>query len=157
QVALPSSLFLDQGHIKTICTKAQFQREACPRESIYGHVRAYTPLLEEPLEGEAILRSSANVLPDLVFVLKGHGIEVDVAGKIDSVNGGLRGTFTQIPDAPVSKFELLLEGGKKGLLVVSARNLCAKRQLADSKFIGHANKGLIWKPEVRAECGKAKK
>ncbi|HEY2334884.1 MAG TPA: hypothetical protein VGH58_07760 [Solirubrobacterales bacterium] len=157
QVALPSSLFLDQGHIKTICTKGQFARHACPPESVYGHVRAYTPLLEEPLEGDAILRSSSNVLPDLVFVLKGHGIEVDVAGKIDSVNGGLRGTFTQIPDAPVSKFELTLDSGKQGLLVVSARNLCAKRQLADSKFMGHANKGLIWKPEVRAECGGKKK
>jgi hypothetical protein len=152
QVALPSSLFLDQGHIKTICTKAQFARHNCPKESIYGHVRAYTPLLEEPLEGDAILRSSDNVLPDLVFVLKGHGVEVDVAGKIDSVNGGLRGTFTQIPDAPVSKFELTLEAGKKGLLVVSARNLCAKKQLADSRFMGHANRGVVWKPEVRADC-----
>jgi hypothetical protein len=162
QVALPSSLFLDQGHIKTICTKPQFARGACPKESVYGHVRAYTPLLEEPLEGDAILRSSENVLPDLVFVLKGHGVEVDVAGKIDSVNGGLRGTFTQIPDAPVSKFELTLDAGKQGLLVVSARNLCAKKQLADSKFLGHANKGLIWRPEVRADCkrkgkGKGKK
>jgi hypothetical protein len=154
QVALPSSLFLDQGHIKTICTKGQFARHACPKESVYGHVRAFTPLLEEPMEGDAILRSSDNVLPDLVFVLKGHGVEVDVAGKIDSVNGGLRGTFTQIPDAPVSKFELTLEAGKKGLLVVSARNLCAKKQLADSKFMGHANRGLIWKPEVRADCKK---
>jgi hypothetical protein len=156
QVALPSSLFLDQGHIKTICTRGQFARHACPSESVYGHVKAYTPLLEEPLEGDAVLRSSNNVLPDLVFVLKGHGIEVDVAGKIDSVNGGLRGTFSSIPDAPVSKFELTLDAGKQGLLVVSARNLCAKQQLADSKFIGHANKGLVWKPEVRAEC-KAKK
>jgi hypothetical protein len=156
QVALPSSLFLDQGHIKTICTRGQFSRHACPAESVYGHVKAYTPLLEEPMSGEAILRSSNNVLPDLVFVLKGHGVEVDVAGRIDSVNGGLRGTFTQIPDAPVSKFELTLDAGKQGLLVVSARNLCAKKQLAASKFMGHANKGLVWKPEVRAEC-KAKK
>ena len=152
QVALPSSLFLDQGHIKTICTRGQFASHACPKESVYGHVKAYTPLLEEPMEGDAILRSSANVLPDLVFALKGHGVEVDVAGRIDSVNGGLRGTFTQIPDAPVSKFELTLSAGKQGLLVVCARNLCAKAQLANSKFMGHANKGLVWKPEVRAEC-----
>jgi hypothetical protein len=156
QVALPSSLFLDQGHIKTICTKGQFQRHACPKESIYGQVRAYTPLLEEPLQGDAILRSSSNVLPDLVFALKGHGVEVDVAGRIDSVNGGLRGTFNQIPDAPVSKFELTLASGKQGLLVVSARNLCHKKQLADSKFMGHASRGLIWKPEVRADCKKKK-
>ncbi|HEY2333557.1 MAG TPA: hypothetical protein VGH58_00930 [Solirubrobacterales bacterium] len=156
QVALPSSLFLDQAHIKTICTKGQFARHACPPESVYGHVKAYTPLLEEPMEGDAILRSSEHTLPDLVFALKGHGVEVDVAGKIDSVKGGLRGTFPTIPDAPVTKFELTMGAGKHGLLVVSARNLCAREQLADSKFMGHANRGWASHPEVRVKCGAKK-
>ena len=134
-----------------------------PAESVYGHVKAYTPLSGRADEQETrSCAPPANVLPDLVFALKGHGVEVDVAGKIDSVNGGLRGTFTSIPDAPVSKFELTLAAGKQGLLVVSARNLCAKKQLANSKFIGHANRGLAWHPEVRADCktkkrGKTKK
>jgi hypothetical protein len=73
----PHSAFLDQAHIRTICTRVQFAAgagngEQCPAGSVYGHVRATTPLLDEPLEGPAILRSSNHNLPDLVFAL--HGI-----------------------------------------------------------------------------------
>ncbi len=54
QVTLPRSIFLDQSHIKKICTRAQFAAKACPPGSIYGHVRAFTPLLEAPMEGPLI-------------------------------------------------------------------------------------------------------
>jgi hypothetical protein len=151
QVTLPPSLFLAQSRIKTICTKTQFAADRCPRGSIYGHVRAFTPLLEAPMEGPAYLRSSSNTLPDLVFALRGHGIEVDLAGQIDSSGGGLRGTFPTIPDAPVSKFVLRMNGGRHGLLV-SAANFCARSQPAIAKFLGHAERGRIWHPSVVAEC-----
>jgi hypothetical protein len=156
QVTLPPSLFLEQGNIKTICTKAQFAAHNCPQGSVYGHVRAFTPLLEAPMEGPAYLRASSHTLPDLVFALRGHGVEVDVAGRIDSFRGGIRGTFPVIPDAPVTKFVLKMNAGKRGLLV-NAENLCRKRQPATAKFIGHANRGWRLHPEVKATCKKKKK
>jgi len=152
QVTLPDSLFLDQGHIKTICTRAQFAAKNCPAGSIYGHVRAFTPLLDAPMEGPAYLRSSNNTLPDLVFALRGQGIEVDLAGRIDAVKGGLRGTFPTIPDAPVTKFVLGMNAGRRGVLV-NAEDICAKPQLATSRFVGHANHGVLTHPEVTAKCG----
>jgi len=155
QVTLPPSLFLEQGNIKTICTKVQFASHRCPPGSAYGHVRAFTPLLEEPMEGPAYLRASSHTLPDLVFALRGHGVEVDVAGRIDSFRGGIRGTFPVIPDAPVTKFVLKMNAGKRGLLV-NAENLCRKRQAAIARFIGHSNRGWRLHPQVKAEC-KAKK
>jgi hypothetical protein len=156
QVTLPPSLFLEQGNIKTICTKPQFDAHSCPPGSIYGHARAFTPLLEAPMEGPAYLRASSHRLPDLVFALRGHGIEVDVTGRIDSFRGGIRGTFPIIPDAPVSKFVLKMKAGKRGLLV-NAENVCRKRQLALVRFIGHANRGWrLHHPEVKAECKKRK-
>ncbi|HXS32156.1 MAG TPA: hypothetical protein VN758_00100 [Solirubrobacterales bacterium] len=155
QVTLPDSLFLDQGHIKTICTRVQFAAKNCPAASIYGHVRAFTPLLGAPMEGPAYLRSSNNTLPDLVFALRGQGIEVDVAGRIDAIKGGLRGTFATIPDAPVSKFVLKLKSGRRGVLV-NAENLCAKAQLANAKFLGQANHGWHVHPRVQAKCGGGK-
>ncbi|HWA53897.1 MAG TPA: hypothetical protein VG816_06970 [Solirubrobacterales bacterium] len=155
QVTLPPSIFLEQGNIKTICTKARFAAHDCPAGSVYGHVRAYTPLLEAPMEGPAYLRASSHTLPDLVFALRGHGVEVDVAGRIDSFKGGIRGSFPVIPDAPVSKFVLTMKGGKRGLLV-NAENLCRKRQTAIARFIGHSNRGWRLHPQVGATC-KAKK
>jgi hypothetical protein len=155
QVTLPDSIFLDQSHIKTICTNAQFAAHRCPPGSVYGHVRAFTPLLEAPMEGPAYLRSSTHTLPDLVFALRGHGVEVDVAGRIDSHHGGIRGTFPSIPDAPVSKFVLRLNGGRRGVLV-NAENQCRKERFASARFVGHANRGWRLHPEVKAEC-KAKR
>ncbi len=155
QVTLPSSLFLDQGHIETICTKAQFAAKNCPPGSVYGHVRAFTPLLEKPMEGPAYLRSSDNTLPDLVFALRGQGIEIDLAGRIDAVKGGIRGTFPTIPDAPVSRFVLRMNAGKRGLLV-NAENICRKPQLATARFVGHANRGWLVHPRLLAKCGKRK-
>ncbi|HEV7400497.1 MAG TPA: hypothetical protein VGN84_09520 [Solirubrobacterales bacterium] len=152
QIALPDSLFLDQGHIKTICTRLQFASKNCPAGSVYGHVRAFTPLLGAPMEGQAYLRSSNNPLPDLVFALRGQGIEVDLAGRIDAVKGGLRGTFPTIPDAPVTKFVLRMNSGRRGVLV-NAEDLCAKSQLAMARFVGHANHGTLTDPEVTAQCG----
>jgi hypothetical protein len=156
QVRLPASIFLDQSRIKTICTKTQFAAGHCPPGSVYGHVRAFTPLLDAPMEGPAYLRSSSNTLPDLVFALRGHGIEVDVAGRIDAYKGGIRGTFPAIPDAPVSKFVLKMNGGKRGVLV-NAENVCQARQLATARLLGQANRGWRLHPEVKAECGKSKK
>ena len=106
-VALPHSEFLAQEHIGTICTRVQFAADRCPKGSVYGRAKAWTPLLDKPLEGPVYLRSSDHPLPDLVMDLRGQ-IEIAVAGRIDSKHGGIRTTFETIPDAPISKFVLRL-------------------------------------------------
>ena len=68
-VTLPKKSFLAQGHIDAICTRVQFAAHNCPSGSIYGHATAITPLLGAPLEGPVYLRSSDNVLPDMVGAL----------------------------------------------------------------------------------------
>jgi hypothetical protein len=127
-VALPLSEFLDQSHIRTICTRVQFAAgpgggSQCPAGSIYGQATAYTPLLDQPLSGPVYLRSSSHNLPDLVASLNGQ-IHVDLDGRIDTFHKGIRASFETVPDAPVSKFVLTMQGGKKGLLV-NSRNICA--------------------------------
>jgi hypothetical protein len=154
-VALPPSQFLAQNHIDTICTRGQFAREACPAGSVYGRARAFTPLLELPLEGNVYLRASENPLPDLVAALRGggKGIAIDVAGRIDSFHGGLRGRFDVLPDAPVSKFVMTLRGGKHGLLV-NSENTCAAPQFGTAKFVGKNNLGVRFQPRLAVKCGK---
>ena len=39
-----------------ICTRPQFNSEACPPETIYGNAVAYTPLFDQPLSGPLYLR-----------------------------------------------------------------------------------------------------
>jgi hypothetical protein len=147
-VALPHSLFLDQASLGTVCTRVQFAAAQCPTKSIYGHARAWSPLLEAPLEGPVYLRSSSNKLPDVVAHLQGQ-VTIDLDGRIDSYKGGIRTSFESVPDLPVSKFELNLPGGKGGLLVAS-QNLCAAPVKAEVKAVAHnsrvANLNQVVKP-----------
>jgi hypothetical protein len=153
-VALPHSEFLAQEHINTICTRVQFAANSCPKGSIYGHARAFTPLLSKPLEGPVYLRSSSHPLPDLVMALNGQ-IDIDLVGRIDSVNGGIRNTFDTVPDAPVTKFVLEMKGGKKSLLV-NSRNLCAGPNKATVKMNGQNGRLHDFRPVLGTSCGKKK-
>jgi hypothetical protein len=153
---LPPSQFLAQENIKTICTRQAYALRACPHESVYGWARAETPLMETPLEGPVVLRSSENELPDMVAQLSGRGIDVDVVGRIDAVKGKLRATYDVLPDAPVSRFELTLRGGKKRGLLVNSDNICFSAP-ATVKLIGQNNIGVIRRPSlVNSACKKKK-
>ncbi|HEU4461209.1 MAG TPA: hypothetical protein VFR75_01325 [Solirubrobacterales bacterium] len=160
-VALPRSEFLDQSHIRTVCTRVQFRAgagsgAACPKGAIYGHVRAWTPLLDKPLEGPVFLRSSENPLPDLVLALRGL-IDIHAVGRIDSVNGGIRTTFDFVPDAPITKVVLEMGGGKKSLLENST-NICRGKHNATVKMKGHNGAVRNFSTPLKARCGgKAKK
>ena|GEM_PF-280187 len=149
-VALPHSEFLDQGHIQTICTRVQFAADACPARAIYGKATATTPLLDAPLSGPVYLRSSSHKLPDLVVDLRGQ-IHVALVGRIDSVKGGIRTTFESVPDAPVSKFTLQMQGGKKGLLE-NSRDICRSVNRATAEFTGQNGRVKQFKPELKAKC-----
>lgn len=157
QVSLPHSEFLDQSHIKTICTRVQFAADQCPKGAVYGRAIAVTPLLDEPLRGPVYLRSSTNPLPDLVADLRGQ-IDVALVGRIDSVRGGIRTTFESVPDAPVSKFTLRMRGGKKGLLV-NSRDLCHRPNRSVLNFKAQNGKQLKVKklPLRTPACRKARK
>jgi hypothetical protein len=163
QVTLPHSEFLEQAHIKTICTRVQFAAGAgngseCPAASIYGKAKAITPILSDPLEGPVYLRSSSHQLPDLVAALHNGEINIDLDGHIDSVgkNGQIRNTFEAVPDAPVTKFTLELQGGKKGLLVNST-NLCKSTNRAIAAFTGQNGKRHDFEPVLKAQCPKGRK
>ncbi len=159
-VRLPHSAFLDQAHIRTICTRVQFAAGAgngaeCPAGAVYGHVTAYTPILDQPLEGPVFLRSSNHNLPDLVMALHGPAslpIDIEAVGRVDSVKGGIRSSFESIPDAPLTKVVLEMQGGKKGL-IVNSTDLCLGKHRADVSLTGHNGKALSIHPELEAKCG----
>ncbi len=152
-VVLPRSEFIEQGHIRTVCTRPQFAADQCPAGSIYGKAKATSPLFDEALEGPVYLRSNGGerVLPDLVVSLDGK-IDVTLAGFIDSVKGRVRNTFDVIPDAPVTEFKLSMQGGKKGLLV-NHLNLCKVTSRADVKFVGQNGKVAKSRPKMGTSCG----
>jgi hypothetical protein len=156
QVGLPHSEFLAQEHIATICTRKQFAAGKCPKGSVYGYAEATTPLLAKPLKGPVYLRSSTHPLPDLVAALHGE-LDVNLLGRIDSHNGGIRTTFDSVPDAPVTKFVLRMKGGSKGLLVNST-DVCAHPGRAQADFTAQNGRVAQLRPRLEFKgCGGSKK
>jgi hypothetical protein len=156
-LTLPHSLFLDQSHIRTVCTRVQLAARACPKGAVYGQAEAKSPLLDKKLKGPVYLVSSDNPLPDLVADLRGQ-VNIQLYGVISSKRGGLKTVFRSVPDVPVKKFILNMRGGKKSLLVNST-NLCKEKQRAvlnikaqNGKKIKNNKYGL----KINS-CGKKKK
>jgi hypothetical protein len=153
KVSLPRSEFLAQNHIKTICTRAQFAREQCPAGSVYGHATAYTPLFDDPLSGDVYLRSSAGKLPDLVASLRSGAIRIVLEGHIGPTKqGGLSAYFAGLPDEPVDRFVMVLNGGKRGLLQNSA-DICKSPPEATVEALGQTNLGARFTTVLRGKCG----
>ena len=150
-MTLPKGELLDNAHIGTICTRVQFAADALPGGLADRQAEATSPLLDQPLSGAVYLRVVANKLPDIVLDLKGQ-IDIEVAGRIDSVNGRLRATFETVPDAPFSSFTLDLAGGAKGLLV-NSESLCAKPKKATTKMTGQNGAVLETKTKLQVSCG----
>jgi hypothetical protein len=158
QVNLPQGEFLDQGNLNKTCTKPVLLAGNCPASSVYGRVKAWTPLLEKPLEGNVYLVGGYGYkLPALVAELNGQ-IRILLVGKIDSgKNKGIRNTFEVVPDAPVSRFVLELKGGPKYSLLENSEDLCKApkaRRRAIVRFTGQNGKVDDYKPLVQNQCGK---
>jgi hypothetical protein len=161
-VVLPTSEFIDNAHINNPCTRVQFAANACPAKSILGTATAYTPLLDQPLTGPVYFRSNGGErdLPDIVADLGGQ-IHVTLVGFLDSVpiegteKARVRTRFLNIPDAPVSRFVLSMQGGKKGLLE-NSRNLCKSVSKATVRFDAQNATRTELRPVLRNSCGKSK-
>jgi hypothetical protein len=160
QVGFPPSEFIDQGNLDKVCVQADLKAGTCPVRSIYGHAKAWSPLLDKPLEGPVYLGVGyGHRLPDVVADLNGQ-IRVLLHGKVDTTpQDGIRNTFEVVPDAPVSRFEITLKGGEKYGLLENHENLCAHTQRASARFIGQNGKVAQLGPKIANDCkrGKGKK
>jgi hypothetical protein len=150
-VTLPGTELLDNRHIGAVCTMPQYVADQCPPASVYGYAKAWTPLLEQPLEGPVYLRTSNHRLPDLAASLNGQ-VHLDLIGRIDSVDGRLRNTFQGLPDAPLSKVVVTMRGGGRGLFVNSG-HFCARRPRAGVAFLAQNGKTRKLDPLAKSTCG----
>jgi hypothetical protein len=159
-VVLPATEFIDQNHIANPCTRPQFAAGRCPPASVLGKAKVFTPLLDKPLQGKVYFRANGGEreLPDVVVDLHGQ-VHVVLVGFTDAVHkkgsesSRVRTTFANLPDAPVSKAIIELNGGKKGLLVNSA-NICKVANLATVKMSAQNNKAHDSNEPIATSCGK---
>jgi hypothetical protein len=154
-VTLPKTMLLDNSHFKTICTRVQLAAQQCPAGAQYGTATATSPLLSGNLSGPVYLVSSSDKLPNLVADLRGQ-VNIQLRGVITSVKGAMKTTFPTVPDAPVTKFVLKMDGGAKGL-IQNAKDLCKSSRKGKLNMKGQNGKQFKNnKFVIKASCGKKK-
>jgi hypothetical protein len=124
---LPLALSSRLPTLHKACTEAQFNANpaGCPAGATVGSATVKTPALSNPLTGPAILVSHGNeAFPDLVLVLQGEGVTIDLTGNTDIKGGITYSKFEAVPDAPVLSFELNLPE-KENSILAAVKNLCA--------------------------------
>ena len=137
KVELPKQLPSRLTTLQKACPVAIFEANpaACPSASVIGVVKASTPVLPVELAGPVYFVSHAGEeFPALIAVLQGYGVRVDLIGKTFISKAGITSsTFQNVPDVPVSSFELYLPEGPYSALAASG-NLCVSKLVMPTLF-----------------------
>lgn len=116
---LPTKLPARLATLRKACTEAQFAANpaGCPPESVIGEGSAVTPVLNVPLTGPVYIVSHGGAAyPDVVFVLQGAGVTIDLTGGTRIKGDFTFSKFETVPDAPISFFEARLPEGPHSVL-----------------------------------------
>ncbi|HEY3185861.1 MAG TPA: hypothetical protein VGJ70_00210, partial [Solirubrobacteraceae bacterium] len=150
-VKLPAGLSVNLLALQSVCEPDQAAAGACPDSTRVGSAQATSPLLPTPLAGPVfVVRNPGGAFPKLSVDLHGvFNLRLEASTSVD--RGRLVTTLDNLPAAPVSRFQLDIDGGPKGLLTVE-KNLCPKPTM-DSTFESYGGQSTTQTSPVRVVGG----
>jgi hypothetical protein len=174
---LPQRLPARLGTIQRACPEKTFDQNpaGCAKASVVGSASVHTPILSSTMTGPAYLVAKSGsgtshpgeskvekeeaAFPNLVLVLQGEGVKIDLTGALFvSAKNITSVAFRAIPDVPILRMDLVLPEGKTSILAASS-GLCTKRPLRITTAITGQD-GARVKPGVTvgvSGCRKPKK
>jgi hypothetical protein len=135
QLQLPKQLVARFSTIQKACPAATFEAGpppgGCTKSSIVGSATVSTPVLPDPLKGEAYFVShAAESFPDVELVLHGDGVTVVLVGHTHIADSSITtSTFESLPDVPISSVVVSLPVGPDSALAANGP-LCRAKLLA---------------------------
>ena len=160
KVSLPRQLPSRLSTLQKACPAETFEANpaACPQASRIGSAIAHTQVLPVPISGPVYFVShGGEAFPDLVAVLQGYNVTIDLVGNTFISKKGITSTtFQQVPDVPVESFELTLPQGPSSALGANA-NLCKSKLIMPTTFVAQDGVTLKQATKIKATgCPKAK-
>lgn len=167
RIVLPKRLVARLQTIQRACKEGVFDAgpSGCPKASLVGHASVVTPLLPAlsspgaatgaSMRGAAYLVAKSglaakrNGFPNLVLVLKGDGITIDLTGAVYvSAKNVTSVTFNGLPDIPIRRLTLSLPEGKRSLLSAGG-SLCKRRGRLRVRSVARGQNGAVSRRSVR--------
>lgn len=152
-VKLPTGLSVNLLSLQTLCEPAAAVAETCPANARVGSASATSPLLPTPLAGPVyVVRNPGGTYPKLSVQL--HGVfDLRLEASTAAEAGRLVTTLDNLPAAPVTRFELDIDGGPRGLLTTE-KTLCPK-PVMNATFDAHSGQSRATTAPVRVvgACG----
>jgi hypothetical protein len=135
-VTLPKEVGADIANLGRTCMEG----EDCDTRNIVGRATAVTPLLPLPLSGDVrLVTPRGGGLPQLRLNLQGL-LSLTLTGKTSLTREGrVVNAFEGIPDVPLSRFVLTIDGGPTGILRNLKRLSCGATLTGDAQFVGHSD------------------
>lgn len=151
-VSLPPVTLVDTTSLGSFCTERDLRADRCAGKKRLGTARALSPAYGGPLAGPVYAVTGSGKLPRLAYVLNNGPASILLRGRILSAGGRIGASVEDIPDVPLSSFELVVDGGKGGYLVLS-RDICRPAAPADAVFTSQAGDTFERKVPLEAGCG----
>jgi hypothetical protein len=146
-IALPRVLRLDGGAATKVCGRDKAREDRCPAAARVGSASLSTPLLTAPMSAPVYLVASGRRggLPGLwTSLVDDDGVRVVLEGAIGvRRDGQVTSTFANLPDVPLTAFELRLRGGPLGLLTVDAQRCRLPRAQRTSARVAVRSRGGV--------------
>jgi hypothetical protein len=143
ELQLPKQLVARFSTIQKACPAATFEAGpppgGCTKSSVVGSATVSTPVLPDPLKGEAYFVShAAESFPDLELVLHGDGVTVVLVGHTHIAHSSITtSTFESLPDVPISSVVVSLPVGPDSALAANGP-LCRAKLLAPTTIVAQS-------------------
>jgi hypothetical protein len=137
-VTLPKKLPSRLTTIQHACPQTVFAANpaSCDPQSAIGIATGVSPVLPVKLTGPAYLVSHGGAaFPDVVLVLQGEGVRVDLTGNVDIKKGVTSSTFASVPDVPINSFELRLPESPHSALTTASLSASAHGSLCGQTLV----------------------